>query len=83
MKYPSQHEAEAVLEALVAVQGVYLGGCAEANVAKILKAAEQELLKEFDCIFNHPDCSPWKIELKGKNNKRVVAWRRDWRGEAG
>ena len=80
MSYPSQYEAELVLKTNEALNNLYIGGASGTNTARLIAKWENELLQEFQCVFNHPDCSPWMI--KTVRGKRTVAYRKNWKEAA-
>ena len=67
-KYPSQEDAEAMLEWYKAVNGVYFGGAREAR--KAFEKADDIRIKAHMEIFGNK--SPWSIERKGR--KAEVVW---------
>lgn len=81
--YPSQYEAEALVELLDAVDGVFTGYCT-GTAPDALKA---EFLSTIDAhmerVFRSPDTSPWEVIImkskrKGGGFNRHVAWRLGW-----
>ncbi len=49
-KYPSQYDAEAIIELTTALEGVYLGGATE--VRKLMNKIDSIRLKVWQNIFN-------------------------------
>ena len=75
MKYPTQDEAQTVVDALAACIEVYTGGSSDTPIAKIMSNHHNAILGEFNRIFKSPETSPWTTEMK--RNKRVVKWNND------
>lgn len=67
-QYPSQEEAEALIEWTNAMNGVFVGGAP--IVRKAFQQADDIRAKLFPQIFG--DNSPWVVDRKG--NKLVVKW---------
>ena len=69
VKYPSQEEAEAIVEWTNKTNSIYFGGSG-AEIRKAFNKCEDIRLKQWNRIFS--DESPWTVERKGSS--LVVKW---------
>ena len=72
--YPSQYEAEAICEAMAALDTIYFGGCNGCATAQIVTKAREEIRQEYVRVFDNPTQSPWTIVPGGKKRPRKVVW---------
>lgn len=82
IRYPSQYEAQLILDTLDAVEGIHTGYASECNMARHLREFHvTRLLPEFNAVFHSPDSSPWEIVVtrdRQQKMHRKLQWRRGW-----
>jgi len=67
-KYPSQNDADGIIELSTALESVYLGGTNK--VRELMEKIDKLRLKVWQNIFN--DKSPWSVTME--RGKRVAYW---------
>lgn len=75
--YPSQEEAEALLDSVIYTAGIVpIAGDENCITGRIMQKTVDDLRERYQCVFNHPECSPWEVvEIRGC---KQVAWRQGW-----
>jgi len=80
MEQITQQEAEAILDVNTKLGEMSTVGATHTTTSKMIRIWQMENSKEFQRAFDNPENSPWKIELRGKNRKKVIVWRSNWKG---
>lgn len=82
IRYPSQYEAQLILDVLDALDGIHTGYAENCNTARHLRDFRLKYIQpEVEAVFNSPDSSPWEIVIKRDRRdriKRELRWRRGW-----
>lgn len=75
MKYPTQYEAQTIIDAIEALDGLSLAGFPETETATIIRTARQAMSERYAAVLDTPDQSPWRVQIK--RGKRVLYWDHD------
>lgn len=76
--YPSQDEAQLIIDTLEALESIYTGSTSNTNTNREIQKFRTIVESEFEHVFNHPDCSPWTVTIKRGRVRRVLKWRKGW-----
>jgi len=81
-RYPSQEEAQLILDARNALEGIHIGyasySLTACNIQGWLTGPVQE---EWERVFNSPETSPWKVEWTRNRRdvlKAKLIYREEW-----
>lgn len=75
--YISQDKAQQILDALEAIDSVYLNSSENTITSKVLKEARETIRQEYLKYIGHSANQAWCVELK--RNKRVLVWNKNYK----